>query len=119
MATHNELGREGEQLACSYLQAKGYAILHRNYRYRKAEIDIIAKLGELLVIVEVKYRSNNYVANIAEAVNKKKINLLVMAADHYVSSHDLKLEVRFDIITILKNSDTPTIEHIEDAFYHF
>ncbi|MEX0288195.1 MAG: YraN family protein [Flavobacteriaceae bacterium] len=119
MAKHNELGKEGEQLASAYLISKGYTILHRNYRYRKAEIDIIARFEDVVAIVEVKVRSSTFFENIAETVNRKKINLVVMAADHYITENDLDVEVRFDIITILKSSDTSKIEHIEDAFYHF
>lgn len=119
MGEHNELGKEGERLAVEFLETKDYFILHRNYRYRKAEIDIIAKKGSVLAIVEVKYRSSSFFDNIAESVTKKKIKLLVSAADHYVTENDLDVGVRFDIITILKTKDLPIIEHIEDAFYHF
>ncbi len=119
MGKHNEFGKEGEQLAVDFLIKKGYSIRYRNYRYLKAEIDIIAQKGEVLAIVEVRSRSSDFIENIAETVNQKKINLLVMAADHYVVDNDLDVEVRFDIITILKNKSRFELEHIESAFYHF
>lgn len=119
MGVHNEFGKEGEEIATAYLQKKGYHILCRNYRYMKAEIDIIAQKGNTIAIIEVKSRSSAYFENIAETVSKKKIMLLVSAADYYINTNKLDKEVRFDIITILKENNKFLIEHFEDAFYHF
>lgn len=119
MGAHNEFGKEGEKLAAAYLVKKGYLILYRNYRFMKAEIDIIAQKGNIIAIIEVKSRSSAYFENIAETVSKKKIMLLVSAADYYINTNKLDKEVRFDIITILKENNKFLIEHFEDAFYHF
>lgn len=119
MGTHNEFGKEGEELAAAYLVNKGYLIICRNYRYMKAEIDIIAQQGNTIAIIEVKSRSSAYFENIAETVSKKKIALLVCAADYFINTKKLDKEVRFDIITILKENNKFLIEHFEDAFYHF
>ena len=119
MGKHNEFGKEGERLAVDYLIKKGYHIVCRNYRYLKAEIDIIAQKDEVLAIIEVRSRSTNFIEHIAETITKKKINLLVMGADHFVTENDLNVEVRFDVITILKNKKKLDIEHLESAFYHF
>ena len=119
MGRHNEFGKEGEQIAVDYLIGKGYAIKYRNYRFLKAEIDIIAQIESTLAIIEVRSRSTDFVENIADTITKKKIDLLVMGADHYVTERDLDVEVRFDVITILKNKKVFEIEHLESAFYHF
>ncbi|GMN10384.1 YraN family protein [Croceitalea sp. MTPC9] len=119
MGKHNEFGKLGEQKALDFLLKNGYEIKYKNYRYLKAEIDIIAKKGNILAIVEVKSRSSEFLENIAETVNQKKINLLVSAADHYVTENDLDIDVRFDIITILKKGKQFQLEHLKDAFYHF
>ncbi len=119
MGKHNIFGKEGEQKAVDCLLKNGYVIKHRNYRYLKAEIDIIAQKGSVLAIVEVKSRSSDFLEHIADTVNAKKIKLVVMAADHYVIQNDLDVDVRFDIITILKQGNAYTIEHLENAFYHF
>ncbi|MEP2238442.1 MAG: YraN family protein [Maribacter sp.] len=119
MGKHNEFGKEGEKIAVDYLQKKGYAIKYKNYRYLKAEVDIIASIDDVLVIIEVRSRSTDFFENIAETVTPKKIKLLVMAADHYVTDNNLDVEVRFDIITILKNKSKFELEHLESAFYHF
>ncbi|MCL5246674.1 YraN family protein [Cellulophaga sp. 20_2_10] len=119
MGAHNEFGKEGERLAVQHLEKNGYTIRHINYRYLKAEVDIIAQLNNTLAIVEVKARRSEALQYIAETVTPKKIQLLVLAADHYVTEYDLDVDVRFDIITILKNDDSLKIEHLKDAFYHF
>lgn len=119
MGKHNEFGREGEQFAVDFLQQKGYRIIQRNYRYLKAEIDIIAQKEGILAIVEVKSRNSYFLEDIADTVNAKKIKLVVMAANHYVVHNNLDVEVRFDIIILLKQYRKFTIEHIENAFYHF
>ena len=119
MGKHNEFGQEGELLAIDFLIKHGYRIRHRNYRHLKAEIDIIAQKDGILAIVEVKSRSSLFFENIAEAVTKKKIKLLLSAANHYVLTYDLDIEVRFDIITVFKNKGSYELEHLENAFYHF
>ncbi|CAM1340073.1 YraN family protein [Tenacibaculum amylolyticum] len=119
MALHNSLGKKGEEFAIKHLKEKGYSILEQNYRYLKAEVDIIAQKEDVLVAVEVKTRSSNYFGNPEEFVNKKKIQLLTMAIDHYVQYKDLNVEVRFDIIAVLNTKGTFEVEHIEDAFLFF
>ena len=119
MAQHNELGKKGEKLAVDYLIKKGYTIRDTNWRYLKAEVDIIAEKEGILAIVEVKTRSSLDFGNPQDFVNPKKIKLLVMAIDHYVNSKDLDIEVRFDIIAIVNQNGKFSIEHFKDAFYHF
>ena len=119
MAQHNELGKKGEQLAIDFLIKKGYKILEKNYRYLKAEVDIIAKKEHILVAIEVKTRSTNYFGNPEEFVNPKKIKLLLSAIDNYVVERDLDVEVRFDVIAIIHQQKETKIEHLEDAFLHF
>ena len=75
MAQHNELGKKGEQLAIDYLVKKGYKILDKNWRYLKAEVDIIAKKDSMIVAVEVKTRSSDYFGDPQDFINKKKISL--------------------------------------------
>lgn len=119
MAQHNELGKEGEQLAVEYLLQKNYKILVRNYRFLKAEVDIIAQKGTTLAAIEVKTRSTIDFGNPQDFINQKKIQLLVSAMDNYVVENDLDVEVRFDIIAIVKEKNVFEIEHLKDAFLHF
>ena len=119
MAEHNELGKKGEQLAIDFLVKNDYQILEKNYRYLKAEVDIIAQKKDTLAAIEVKTRTSAYFGNPEEFVNPKKIKLLISAIDNYVVERDLDVEVRFDIIAIITNKKETKIEQLKDAFLHF
>ncbi|MBC3845609.1 YraN family protein [Winogradskyella echinorum] len=119
MAQHNELGKKGEQLAVDFLIEKNYDIVERNYRFDKAEVDIIAQKNDILAIIEVKTRSSVDFGNPQDFVKPKQIKNLVKAVDEYVTENDLDIEVRFDIIAIVKQGKGYEIEHLENAFYHF
>ncbi|MFN3020247.1 YraN family protein [Soonwooa sp.] len=120
MAEHNDFGKLAEDAACTFLESNCYDILERNFRFLKAEVDIIAKTENTLVIVEVKARSDNHFINPEDAVNKKKMRLLVAAADEYSQSLKEDLDVRFDIISVLKTKQNILeIKHIKDAFQSY
>ena len=119
MAEHNELGKFGEELAVELLQKEGYIILETNWTFQKAEIDIIAQKENTLVIIEVKTRSSSEFGLPQDFVKPKKIQLLVKAVNEYVTSNDLEVDIRFDIIAISKVNNDYKLEHLKDAFYHF
>jgi putative endonuclease len=119
MALHNELGKIGEQIAVDFLMSKGYTILERNYTFQKAEIDIIAQHENKIIVVEVKTRNSAFFGSPQDFVTPAKIKLIVKASNEYIISNDIELEVRFDIVAILKNQKLEEIEHFENAFYHF
>ena len=129
MAQHNDLGKLGEELAVEFLQKNGYKIVETNWTFQKAEIDIIAKIGDTLAVIEVKTRSSLDFGLPQDFVKPKKIQLLVKAVNEYIISKDLEVEVRFDIIAITasntnslpiqKDGKSFEIEHLIDAFYHF
>ena len=119
MADHNELGKLGEDMAVEFLEKAGYEILERNWVFQKAEIDIIARKAETVAIVEVKTRSRIDFGLPQEFVKPKKIQLLVKAVNEYITTNDLDVEVRFDIIAIHRSPNGFVIEHLESAFYHF
>ena len=120
MADHNDLGKKAEDLAAEYLIKKGYRILVRNYRYQKAEIDIISEKDNLIIITEVKARSTDFFILPQEAVTKGKIKSIVIAANHFMEEFNKNLEVRFDIISVLPDEKgNLIIEQIPDAFQSF
>ena len=116
MAEHNDFGKLGEELAADYLVGKGYVILERNWRNIHKEIDIIAKEGGDLVIVEVKTRQTDEHGDPDMAVTKRKQRMLIAAANAYILKYNLDTSTRFDIISIIFRDGEPVIEHIEDAF---
>lgn len=120
MAEHNDFGKMAEDLAVDFLVKSKYKILGRNFRYLKAEVDIIAEFENQIIIVEVKARHTDAFIDPQDAVNKKKIKLLISAANYFIEENNIDKEARFDIITILPNKQkTLEITHIIDAFQSF
>ena len=121
-----EIGDRGEALAAAYLEQKGYTILDRNYRFERAEVDLICFLpawqveaGGELVFAEVKTRTGLGYGRPEEAVTEAKQRNLIRAAEAYI--YERKLEgasCRFDVISILlQPGKQPEIEHFENAFW--
>ena len=105
MAEHNEFGKEAEEMAVNYLIDHGYEILHRNWRYSRYEIDIIAKKNDLLRIVEVKALRSTTIAYPEKMVTKKKFKHLLQAADEYLFQNQHYKHVQFDVLSITMNHD--------------
>ncbi len=114
MAIHNEIGQKGEHESVNFLLANNYQIITTNYRFDKAEIDIIAKKEATLVFVEVKTRSNNYYGYPEDFVSEAQQKRIVKAAQNYIEVNHLNLNIRFDIIAIINQKE---IIHFKDAFY--
>ncbi len=117
MADHNDFGKLAEDLAVEFLQKKGHKILVRNFRFQKAEIDIVTELRDIIVVTEVKARSYDTLIEPQEAVTKKKIKSIISCADFFMTENEIEKEVRFDIVTVVPDhSGQLQIIHIEDAF---
>ena len=118
MSKHNELGKEGEILAQIFLQNLGYKILHLNYRVGHKEIDIIAQQEQVIVFVEVKYRSSKQYGMPEDFISKQKKQLIQSAAQAFMDKLTSLTPCRFDVISILHLPGTaPEICHFKDAFY--
>lgn len=118
MAKHNETGVNGEKIAENFLQTKGYNLLHRNWKYEKKEVDLVAVDKGLLVFVEVKTRSATYFGYPEDSVNYKKQEYLKTAAEAFLYQHPVYTTIRFDIISIItQNGAIKEIVHFEDAFF--
>lgn len=118
MAQKHKIGKRGEQLALAFLQKKGYTILETNWRFSRAEVDIIAKDKEVLVFIEVKTRSPHQLSPPEASVTRKKRGLLIELAGAYMEEIGHDWEIRFDIIAIILKSDQEyQITHFEDAFF--
>lgn len=115
MTKHLETGKKGEDTAVSFLQKKGYQILHRNWVFEKDEIDIIARQDETIVFVEVKTRTSLSHGFPEEAVSRSKKIKLLRAIDAYLEISKLDNEIRIDIISVIFNNNSVNILHFEDA----
>jgi putative endonuclease len=117
MASHNELGKWGEDVAATYLERQGYTIIERDWKSGHRDLDIIALDGDTVVFVEVKTRSNRMFTDPEMAVDYQKIRHLQQAANHYIKYRHIDSDIRFDIITVVGTiNDSPAIDHIKDAF---
>lgn len=116
MAEHNLVGKKGEEIARDYLLDNGFKIRDLNWRHKKNELDIIAEINNLLVVVEVKTRTSEYFENPKEAVTKKKQKNIIVATEAYINEFNIDYETRFDIIAVSLLKTETKIEHIKDAF---
>lgn len=121
MSKNNELGRWGEITAQEYLLQKGYFILETNWRFKKAEIDLIARIDNTVVFIEVKTRASNAFGNPEQSVDEIKRQNFYKASVAYQELKGISNEIRFDIVSILTNEKKELIEviHFEDAFFPY
>jgi putative endonuclease len=117
MSENKNKGNSGEELASTYLEKKGYKVLFRNWRFLHKEIDIVAAYKNELIIVEVKTRASGSLVSPIEAVNLRKQRFIIDATNAFIEKHNVNLDVRFDVITVIYKYNTYEIEHIENAFY--
>ncbi|MCX8278758.1 YraN family protein [Phyllobacterium sp. 0TCS1.6C] len=94
-------GHAAERLAAAALMLKGYRIVARRYRTRLGEIDIIARRGRLVLIVEVKARAN--LAQAMDALGTATMRRIEAAADLWLARQPdhAALSIRFDLVAIL------------------
>jgi putative endonuclease len=110
-------GDRGEDIASRYLARKGYEVVERNFRTRRGELDLIARRGGTLVIVEVKLRRGTDYGDPLEAVTPRKQRAIRLMAEEYLSERDPDYEdLRFDVVGILLPAGRPEISHVEGAF---
>ncbi len=110
---NRSVGIEYEKVACEYLKQQGYEILERNFYSHAGEIDIIAKQGEYLVFVEVKYRKDSAKGNPLEAISLHKQKTISKCALYYIEKNGLfDMQVRFDVVGILGEE----IQLLQNAF---
>ena len=111
------LGKVGEDLACAELANRGYVILERRYRTRYGEIDIIARVGDTIVFVEVKARAGDAYGSGGAAVTPSKQQRIVrMAIDFLTRRRLLDQPCRFDVVTVDFEEGRPRIEVYPHAF---
>lgn len=120
MAPRNktEKGKQGEDLAASYLEAKGYIVMDRNYFFERSEVDMVASDGSEIVFVEVKFRTTTEFGEPEDSVTEDKIKHIAKAAEAWIYERRMDgYPVRFDVIAIVQQGQqAPDIKHFEDAF---
>jgi putative endonuclease len=117
MSLAYDFGKQAELFALNYLEQKGYQLLAKNYRYKHAEIDLLMQKNKHLICIEVKARSTSFFGEPESFINSKKIKNLVLAVNFFIEEHDLNLDVRFDIVALIKSNNKWQIKHLKNAFY--
>ncbi|MGB0885258.1 MAG: YraN family protein [Chitinophagales bacterium] len=117
MAIHNDFGNKGEQIAKDFLLKNSHEILATNYVFQRAEIDIISKLSNgIIVFTEVKTLASQKSGNPEDAVSKSKQNQIAKAALNYIEENNHHGEIRYDIIAVILYGNKE-IKHFKDAFF--
>lgn len=112
-----KLGTWGEEVAANFLKRKGYEILEKNYRNKIGEIDIIIQKNSTIIFVEVKTRKNLNYGLPCEAITKEKKHHIIRTAIYYMQQNYLcLLDMRVDVVEILKKDDKTFIRHLENVF---
>jgi len=111
-------GRQAEQQALRYLEARGLRLLECNFRSRHGEIDLIMREADCLVFVEVRYRRSHAYGGAAASVDRNKQSRLVSTALYYLRCHpgSAQQPTRFDVVALTARDGATDIEWIRDAF---
>ena len=105
MAEHNQIGHKGESIAKKYLERHSYDVLDCNWRFQRAEIDLIAGKDAILVFIEVKTRTSMSYGLPEDFVSQKKMDFMMEAASQYMDNIQYEGEIRFDVIAVLLNGE--------------
>lgn len=108
-------GAQAEQLAAQFLLQRGLSLLHRNYRCRYGEIDLIMRDAGILVFVEVRLRSRSDFGGAAASIDSTKQARLFRTAQHYLTSQRHIPPCRFDAL-LMHSVDGADIEWVKNAF---
>jgi len=116
MATHNNLGKIGEDIASRYLVEHGYSILETNWKLNHLEADIIATKDNFIILVEVKTRRSDVFGNPEEFIDIKKKRACIKLLNTYIQIHHRTEEARIDVMSIVLNENGVDVDLIPDAF---
>lgn len=116
MTETESIGSRMEEAAAHYLAAAGLHIVESNFRTRCGEIDLVARDGDILVFVEVRYRRSRAFGGAAASVDRRKQQKLLIAANHYLQQKRLDCTCRFDVVAIDGVGSNQQIEWIKSAF---
>lgn len=114
-------GQLAEETAVRFLQMRGMTVLHRNWRCRRGEIDVVMRDGSTLVFVEVRSRSlrGRRFGGAVEAVDRRKQQKLALLARIYIQrEHPSFSALRFDVVAMDEAEEgEPRITYLQNAFY--
>jgi putative endonuclease len=111
-----QIGSLAENSACAFLEAQGFTIISRNFLRRVGELDVVARAGDLLLIVEVRSRASEQFGGAAASIGHQKQRRIVATAGLFLQRHrELRnCRVRFDVI-LVRNGAIEWLKHAFDA----
>ncbi|MDR1654316.1 MAG: YraN family protein [Prevotellaceae bacterium] len=116
MAAHNDLGKQGEEIAKDFFVSKGFRILASNWRSGRYELDFIAENEDLTVIVEVKTRVGNVFGNPEDFITDGKMQRILRATHNYILANKIEKNIQIDVVSIVFSKDgSHKLEHFPDA----
>lgn len=114
---NKELGKWGEEKASAFLLKQGYEIIKKNYNTKIGEIDIIARINNILVFIEVKTRRTTNYGTPEAAVDINKQKKIRKVAECFILNYSQKYEtIRFDVVSININKGKGKLRHYKNAF---
>lgn len=118
--TSYQRGRWAEQAALEYLLDKNLKLLERNFRSVFGEIDLIMQDNNIILFIEVRYRSSNHFHSAIESINQKKCERIIITSNQYLGKDRAAslMDCRYDVVVLSGSQETPTIEWIKTHFRH-
>lgn len=117
-SNRRSFGTEAENLAANFLENKGYQILERSYQYGHKEIDLVCRIKNTIVFVEVKAARSDKFGEPQSWVTDAKQKNLITAAQGYIQEHEVSgCDFRFDVIAYSRIKNDVRLNHFESAFY--
>lgn len=114
------IGKRGEKIAKNYFLAKKYVLIKKNYRFERAETDLIFedRINKTIIFVEVKARTSKTYGEPEESITDKKIAHLIKSAEGFLMEHPEydEYEKRFDIVSVNIEGKKEVINHLQNAF---
>lgn len=109
-------GKMAEKAALKYLEQQGFSLIAKNYRNRRGEIDLIVENDNLVLIVEVRYRSHSAFGLASETIDARKQAKIIQCAEQFLAQNPVNKSIRIDVITVSPGSEDLNINWIKDAF---
>ncbi len=111
------IGARGEAVVAEHFEGLGFEIVDRNWTCPGGELDLVARLGELVVFIEVRTVTTEYLDSPTLTVNKGKQSRVARAADVYLRAHAIEdVDVRFDVVGVIADPSGDRLHHAENAF---
>jgi putative endonuclease len=112
-----DTGIHAEKIAVEYLRQQGFTIRDTNWRAGHKEIDIVAEKDGRIHVVEVRSLNSSFFRQPYQSIDRAKQRNLISVAHTYIISHKLAMEVQLDVVSVVFNGGTHTIEYLPNAIY--